>query len=59
MINVKDMLFYEKEMNKHDAQPDSQQIFLQIEILYNCFTDKVTDVDPEADYKSCFRDNPV
>lgn len=53
------MLFYEKEMNKHDAQPDSQQIFLQIEILYNCFTDKVTDVDPEADYKSCFRDNPV
>lgn len=36
----------------------ANKFFLQKK-LYNCFTDKVTDVDPEADYKSCFRDNPV
>ena len=42
---------------RRDAQAD-EQIPLPIEMVYNSFTDTITDVDSETGYKSYFKDNP-
>ena len=46
-------------MIRRDVQPDNEQISLPIEMVYNSFSDAITNVDPRTGDKSYFRDDPA